>query len=119
MRCASDVACRYLSDAAAADCPQRDRATAASKKPMARNADEILTDVLRSIGHSLEFQGRPNFWISVNKGPGKEHCSRTLRLNFSNVAVRYTNAGAITAVIGREPHTGFQQEATYGISRGA
>ena len=55
MRCAIDLACQYLSDAAAADCPLSDRATVASKNPMARNADEILTDVLRSIGHSLKF----------------------------------------------------------------
>jgi hypothetical protein len=58
VRCAIGVACGYLSEAAAADCPLSDRANAASKKPMARNADEILTDVLRSIGHSLKFQGR-------------------------------------------------------------
>ena len=50
----------------------------------------------------------------MEKGPGKEHCSRTLRLNFSNAAVRYTNAGTIAAVIGRKAR-GFQQEATYGI----
>jgi hypothetical protein len=62
-------------------------------------------------------QGRPNFLISVDKGPSKEHCSRTRRLNFSNVALRYTSADAIEAVNGarREPRTGFQVEATSGI----
>jgi hypothetical protein len=104
VRCTIGVARWYLLETAAADCPLSDRATATSEKPMVRKADEILTDVLRSIGHSLKFyfEAAPNFLISVDKGPGKEHCSRTPRLNLSNVAVRYTNADAIAAMIGRQ-----------------
>jgi hypothetical protein len=61
VRCTIGVAGWCLLEATAADCPLSDRATAASEKPMMRIADEILTDVLRSIGHSLKFlhRGRP------------------------------------------------------------
>lgn len=101
MRCTIGVALWCLSEATAVDCPLSDRTTAASENPMVRKADEILTDVLRGIGHSLKFllRGRPNLSISVDKGPGKKHCSRMPRLNFSNVAVRYTYADAIAGMI--------------------
>jgi hypothetical protein len=60
---------------------------------------------------SFYIEAAPNLSINVDKGLGKEHCSRTLRLNFSNVAVRYTNADAIAAAIGRQARA----EATQGI----
>jgi hypothetical protein len=43
-------------------------------------------DLLRNIGHSLEFflQDRPQ--LSLEKGRGSEHRSVVPRLNFSNVA---------------------------------
>ena len=60
-----------------------------------------------ALGTPLSFyiEAAPNLSISVDKGPGKKHCSRMPRLNFSNVAVRYTYADAITAMIAakREP----------------
>jgi hypothetical protein len=69
---------------------------------MVRKADEILTDVLRSIGHSLKFyfEATPNLSISVDKGPGKEHCSRMPRLTFSKVAGRYRPPSASRSDLG-------------------
>ena len=58
---------------------------------MVRKVDEILTYVLEASGIHF-FQAAPNFYISVDKGPGKEHLFQDAEVNFSNVAVRYTNA---------------------------